>query len=53
MTVRLKQGMSTYSIHPSKLGGKIKLSFSGTGTIEIIDSVNTKFTSIYKREVRE
>ena len=53
MTVRLKQGMSTYSIHPSKLGGKIKLSFSGTGTIEIIDSANTKFTSIYKREVRE
>jgi hypothetical protein len=55
MTVRLKRGMSTYSIHPSKLSGMIRLSFSGTGTVEIVEvvgSVNTKFTSIYKREER-
>ena len=55
MVVRLKSGMSTYSICPSKLVGKIKLSYSGgSGTIEITDDNNnsTKFISIYKREER-
>jgi hypothetical protein len=45
--------MSTYKINPTKLKGKIKLSFSGTGTIEIVeDSSLTHFVSVYKREVR-
>jgi hypothetical protein len=53
MTVRLKSGMSTYKINPTKLRGKIKLSFSETGTIEIVeDSSQTHFVSVYKREVR-
>jgi hypothetical protein len=54
MTVRLKSGMSTYSICPTKLKGKIRLSFSGTGTIEIIeDSGLTHFVSVYRRGVRQ
>ena len=53
MTVRLKSGMSTYNICPTKLEGKIKLSFNDSGTIEIIeDSGSTNFVSVYKREVR-
>jgi hypothetical protein len=53
LTVRLKSGMSTYNIKPSKLIGKLRLSFSTSGTIEIIEDNNsTKFISIYKREVR-
>ena len=54
MTVRLKNGMSTYSIKPAKLIGEVELSFeSGSGTIKLKNDQNvTKFVSIYKREER-
>jgi hypothetical protein len=54
MTVRLKNGMSTYSIKPAKLIGEVELSFvSGSGNIKLKNDQNsTKFISIYKREER-
>ena len=54
MTVRLKNGMSTYRIKPAKLIGEVELSFvSGSGNIEIKnDQSSTKFVSVYKREER-